>query len=63
MTNSKDAASVSEDNYILVDEDKFKEEQRVEVNKATEMFKRECLNSFSTTRASEVIKKFDFPTF
>ena len=63
MTKPKDTASVIKDNCIPVEEDKLKEEQRVELNKAMEMFKRECHKSFSATRAGEVVKKFDFPTF
>ena len=62
MSKAKDNASVSEDNYVPVKEDKLKDEQRDELNKATKMFKRECLKSFSATRAGEAVKKFDFPT-
>jgi hypothetical protein len=60
---TKSTTGVSEENYILVKEDKLKDEQRDELNKAMEMFKRECHKSFSATRAGEVVKKFDFPTF
>jgi predicted Ser/Thr protein kinase len=50
-----------EDGYIPIDEDKLKEDQKAEVQQATERFRRECLKSFSTTRSGEIIKKFDFP--
>ena len=63
MTNSKDAASVSEENYVPVDESKLKEEQQKEYLESVEKYKRECLKSFSTTRSGDVIKKFDFPSF
>ena len=56
---SKD--SVNEDNYISVDKDKLKEEQKAELKKAQEAYEQECLKTFSATRAGEVIKKFDFP--
>lgn len=45
-----------------MDKDKLKEEQKAELKKALEAYEQECLKSFSTTRAGEVIKKFDFPT-
>ena len=55
-------ASVSEDNYILVDKDKLKDEQKAELEKALQAYEQERLKSFSATRAGDVIKKFDFPT-
>jgi hypothetical protein len=51
-----------EDGYILIDEDKLKEDQKAEVQEAIERFRRECLKSFSAMRSGEVFKKFDFPT-
>jgi len=63
MSKSKDTAGISEENYVPIEEDKLKDEQKAELNKAMEMFKRECLKSFSATRAGEVVKKFEFPTF
>ena len=60
LNMSKD--SVNEDNYISVDKDKLKEEQKAELKKAQEAYEQECLKTFSATRAGEVIKKFDFPT-
>ena len=54
--------SVSEDNYILVDKDKLKDEQNAELEKALQAYEQERLKSFSATRAGDVIKKFDFPT-
>ena len=55
-------SNIGEDNYISVDKDKLKEEQKAELKKALEAYEQECLKSFSATRAGEVIKKFDFPT-
>jgi hypothetical protein len=49
-----------EDGYIPINEDKLKEDQKDEVQQATERFRKECLKSFSATRSGEVIKKFDF---
>jgi hypothetical protein len=63
MIKPNDTASVNEDNCIPVEEDKLKDEQRAELDKAMEMFRRECVKSFSAMRAGEVIKKFDFPAF
>ena len=54
--------SVGEDNYIPVDKDKLKEEQKAELKKALEAYEQEYLKSFSVTRAGEMVKKFDFPT-
>ena len=51
-----------EENYIPVEEDKLKIEQKAELDKALEVYKREYLKSFSSTRSGEVVKKFDFPT-
>ena len=62
MTKPKDGSGVSEENYIPVEEDKLKDEQKAELDKALEAYKRECLKSFSATRGGEVVKKFDFPT-
>ena len=62
MSKSKNTTGVDEENYIPIEEDKLKEEQRAELEKATKMFRRECLKSFSATRSSEVVKKFDFPS-
>ena len=62
MTKPKDGSGVSEENYIPVEEDKLKDEQKAELDKALEAYKRECLKSFSATRGCEVVKKFDFPT-
>jgi len=62
MTKPTDGSSVSEDNYILVEEDKLKDEQKDELAKAIEAYKHECLKSFGATRSGEVVKKFNFPT-
>jgi len=60
MTKPKDGSGVNEENYIPVEEDKLKE--KVELDKALEAYKQECLKSFRATRGGEVVKKFDFPT-
>ena len=62
MTKPKDGFGVGEDNYIPVEEDKLNDEQKTELAKALEAYKRECLKSFSATRSGEVVQKFDFPT-
>jgi len=61
MTKPTDAAGVSNDNYIPVDEDKLKEDQKTELFEVVDKFKRECRKSYSTTRSGELVKKFDFP--
>ena len=63
MTKPVDAASVSKENYVPVDESKLKEDQQKEYLEAVERYKRECLKSYSTTRSGDVIKKFDLPSF
>ena len=55
-------SDVKEDNYIPVDKEKLKDEQKAELKRSTDAYEQECLKSFSATRAGEVIKKFDFPT-
>ena len=55
-------SNINEENYIPVDKDKLKEEQKAELKKAMEAYEHECLKSFSATTAGEVVKKFDFPT-
>ena len=62
MTKPVDTASVSEENYVPVDESKFKEDQQKELFEAVEKYKRECLKSYNATRSGDVINKFDFPT-
>ena len=59
---TKDGASINEDNYISVDEEKLKEDQKAELAGMVEKFKCECLKSYSTTMFGDVVKKFDFPT-
>ena len=54
-------SEVTEENYIPVDKDKLKDEQKAELERATKAYEKECLKSFSATRAVEVVKKFDFP--
>jgi hypothetical protein len=43
MTKPKDGSGVNEENYIPVEEDKLKE--KVELDKALEAYKPECLKS------------------
>ena len=62
MTKPKDGFGVGEDNYIPVEEDKLNDEQKTELAKALETYKRESLKSFSSTWSGEVVRKFDFPT-
>ena len=52
---------VDEGNYVPVDKDKLKEEHQKELCEAIDIYERECLKSFSTTRSRDVVKKFDFP--
>ena len=63
MVELADKSAVSEENQILVPEDKFKEEQKKEFEELVEKFKRECLKSYSVNRSGEVIKKFNLPSF
>ena len=63
MVELTDNSVVSEENQIPVPEDKLKEEQKKEYEELVEKFKRECLKSYNVTRSSEVIKKFDLPSF
>ena len=60
MVDITDKSMVSEENRILVSEDKLKEEQKKEYEELVEMFKRECLKSYNINRSGEVIKKFIF---
>ena len=63
MVDITDKSAVSEENQIHVPEDKLKEEQKKEYEELLEKFKHECLKWYSVTRSSEVIKKFDLPSF
>ena len=58
-----DHSEVNEGNYIPIDEDKLKEDQKQEYEELVEKFKRECLKSYSITRSGDVIKKFNLPSF
>ena len=53
MVDIGDASEVSEDNYIPVDENKLKEDQKQEYQDLVERFKRECLKSYSVTRSGD----------
>ena len=63
MVDITDKSAVSEENQIPVPEDKLKEEQKKEYEELVEKFKCECLKSYSVNRSSEVIKKFNLPSF
>jgi hypothetical protein len=63
MVYITDKSTVSEENHILVPEDKLKEEQRKEYEELVEKLKYECLKSNSVNRSGEVIKKFNLPSF
>ena len=63
MVDITDKSAVSEENQILVPEDKLKEEQKKEYKELVERFKRECLKSYSVNRSGEVVKKFNLPSF
>jgi len=56
MTKPKDGCNVNDDNYIIVNEDKHREEHKIELEKATEAYMRECLKSFSATRAEKSLR-------
>jgi len=45
MSKSKNTTGVDEENYIPIEEDKLKDDQRAELEKAIKMFRRECLKS------------------
>ena len=63
MVELIDKSVVSEENQIHVPEDKLKEEQKKEYEELVEKFKCECLKSYSVNRSSEVINKFNLPSF
>ena len=63
MSKSKNTTGVDEENYIPIEEDKLKDDQRAELEKAIKMFRRECLKSFGATRSGEVVNKFGFPSY
>jgi len=60
--STEEKGKVSPQNQILINKDKLKEEQKVELKAATDAYKQRCLLSYSTNRSGEVIKKYDFPT-
>ena len=63
MVDVTDKSTVNEENYVPVDENKLKEDQKKEYLELVEKFKHECLKSYSITRSGDVIKKFDLPSF
>ena len=56
-------SEVEDGNYVPIDESKLKEDQQREYLDAVERYKHECLKSYSVNRSSEVIKKFNLPSF
>ena len=44
-------SEVTKENYIPVDKDKLKDEPKAELERATKAYEKECLKSFSATRA------------
>ena len=63
MVEITDKSAVSEENQILVPEDKLKEDQKQEYLELVERFKCKCLKSYSVTRSGDVIKNFNLPSF
>jgi len=59
---TEEKGKVSPQNQILIDKDKLKEVQKVELKAATDAYEQRCLLSFSTNRSGEIIKKYGFPT-
>ena len=44
-------SEVTEKNYVPMGKDKLKDEQKAELERATKAYEKECLKSFSATRA------------
>ena len=63
MVDIGDASEVNESNYVPVDGNKLKEDQKKEYLELVEKFKHECLKSYSVTRSGDVIKKYNLPSF
>ena len=63
MVELGDHSEVNEGNYVPVDEDKLKEDQKQEYLELVEKFKHECLKLYSVTRSGDIIKKFNVPSF
>ena len=63
MVEFGDQSEVNEGNYVPVDEDKLKEDQKQEYLDLVERFKSECLKSYNVIRSGDVIKKFNLPSF
>lgn len=61
MDKKKGNSDGHNDNVISVEESNLKQDQKAELDEALEVYKRECLKSFSSNRSGEVIKKADFP--
>ena len=55
MSKSKNTTGVDEENYVPIEEDKLKEEQIAELEKATEI-------SSNLSALPDLVKKFDFPS-
>ena len=63
MVDIGDQSEVNEGNYVPVDDDKLKEDQKQEYLELVERFKRECFKSYCVTRSGDVIKKFNLTSF
>ena len=63
MVEVTDKSNVSEENYVPIPEDKLKQDQKKEYEERVENFKCECLKSYSITKSSGVIEKFNLPSF
>ena len=63
MVEVTDKSNVSEENYVPIPEDKLKQDQKKEYEERVENFKCECLKSYSITKSSDVIEKFNLPSF
>ena len=55
MVELGDPSEVNEENYVLVPEDKLKEDQKQEYEELVERFKCECLKSYNVNKSGEVI--------
>ena len=56
------ATEIFEDNVIEVTEADLKDDQKEELERQIEQYRKTCLQSFSRTRSGETVKKAPFPT-
>ena len=61
MAKISTKTKVNEDNYVLVDENKLKEDQQKEYLEAVDRYERECLKSFSATRSRDCGQEVRLP--